>query len=223
MTNLQTTPLTIPDAPDILLLRHGETQWNRHGRYQGQLDSPLTLTGIGQIRAVAETLRSQIEATPNLCIWSSPLTRTRQPVSILCEQLNLDYSAIQFDDRLKERNFGRWEGLTRDEINAQFPKDVEHEQNDRWSFNIPDGESYADVEKRLRHWIAELDISVSILVMAHGASGRVLRGLCTEQSPQNIFAFNDPQSSPFLYQTVNLKHSRLNQNTSFHSAARTVD
>lgn len=187
-------------TPQILLFRHGETQWNREGRYQGQQDSPLTLTGIGQIRAIAETLRDQINASPNLHIWSSPLTRTRQSVSILCEHLGLDYGTVQFDDRLMERNYGRWEGLTRDEIEDQFPDDVAAEQKDRWSFAIPGGESFADVDHRLRAWRSGLNPDVPILVMAHGGSGRVLRGLCTNQAPEAIFAFNDPQSSAFHIQ-----------------------
>lgn len=186
-----------PTALDMLLLRHGETQWNREGRYQGHLDSPLTLTGIGQIRALAETLRQQLESRGKVDIWSSPLTRTRQSASIFCEQLGLNYGDVRFDERLMERSYGRWEGLTLDEIAERYPDDIEAQRHDRWSFVAPGGESFAQVQIRLRDWLADLNSATPIVVMAHGGSGRVLRGLCIGSSHAEVFAFNDPQSRAF--------------------------
>ncbi|MBL4613825.1 MAG: histidine phosphatase family protein [Magnetovibrio sp.] len=185
--------------PELTLLRHGETQWNRVGRYQGQQDSPLTLTGIGQIRAIAQTLRPQITELKAYQVWSSPLTRTRQSVSVFCEELGISYDDVHFDDRLMERAFGRWEGLTLDEIAAKFPDDVAAEKANRWNFAIPGGgESFADVAKRLNSWLDDVAGQGPLIVMAHGGSGRVLRGVCMGASPQSIFAFNEPQSTAFV-------------------------
>lgn len=186
-----------PTVPNMLLLRHGETQWNREGRYQGHLDSPMTLTGIGQIRALAETLRQKVATVTQLHVWSSPLTRTRQSASIFCEQLGLRYNDIRFDARLMERSFGRWEGLTLDEIAKRYPNDIEAQSHDRWSFVVPGGESFAQVNIRIWEWLDELDSAIPIIVMAHGGSGRVLRGLCTGAPPAEIFTFNDPQSRAY--------------------------
>ena len=192
-------PLLVAQTPELVLLRHGETQWNRARRYQGQQDSPLSLTGVGQIRAVAHTLRPHIGDPARYQLWSSPLTRTRQSVSILCEALSLSYDDVRFDDRLMERSYGRWEGLTLDEISARYPEDVAREQEDRWNFSIPaGGESFADVAKRLRVWLSELPAIQPVIVMVHGGSGRVLRGLCEGLSPDGIFACNDLQSTTFL-------------------------
>ncbi|HEY9080416.1 histidine phosphatase family protein [Magnetovibrio sp.] len=192
--------------PSIVLLRHGETQWNREGRYQGQHDSPLTLNGIGQIRAIAETLRPVIEELGRCQLWSSPLARTRQSVSIFCEQLGLSYADVLFDDRLMERSYGRWEGLTMGEIAARYPEDVKLEQSDRWNFAIPEGgECFADVARRLRNWLNEIPNDMPVITMAHGGSGRVLRGVCMNLKPENIFAFNDPQSSAFVMSETTTK------------------
>jgi len=185
--------------PEITLLRHGETQWNRVARYQGQQDSPLTLTGVGQIRAIAQSLRPRLRDLSLHQVWSSPLFRTRQSVSILCEELGLPYAAVRFDDRLKERAYGRWEGLTIDEVAARFPEDKEMEAADRWNFAIPGGgESFAAVADRLRGWLRDLPAGQPAIVMAHGGCGRVLRGLYSGADPQAVFAYDDPQSTAIL-------------------------
>lgn len=191
-------PLTVVPAPDLILLRHGETQWNREYRYQGQKDSPLTLTGIAQVRAVAETLLATVGDVRSCCIWSSSLPRTRQSVSVLCDQLGLDYGAVRFDDRLMERSYGRWEGLTLEQIEKRYRQDLGGEQKDRWGFTMNGtGESFSQVEQRLRSWLDDLDAGQHAIVMTHGGSGRVLRGILTGQSPEEIFADHSPQSVAF--------------------------
>ncbi|CCQ74499.1 Fructose-2,6-bisphosphatase [Magnetospira sp. QH-2] len=190
-------PLPRKSAPEMILLRHGETQWNRARRYQGQQDSPLTLTGIGQVRAIAETLRDHINEGTGFDIWSSPLPRARQSISIFCDQLDLDYGSVRFDDRLMERSYGRWEGLARDDISCRYPEDLAREDEDRWHFNIPHGESFKQVGDRLGDWLHELNANQPVLVMAHGGSGRVLRGIVVGQSPEHIFANDPPQSTAF--------------------------
>jgi len=201
--------------PEIVLLRHGETQWNRVGRYQGQQDSPLTLTGIGQLRAISRSLRPHLRKLDLYQVWSSPLTRTRQSVSIICEELGLPYEDVNFDGRLMERAYGRWEGLTIDEILTQYPEDMEMEKADRWNFCIPGGgESFASVADRLRDWLNDISDIGPVIVMAHGGSGRVLRGICTNSESEKIFAFNDPQCTSFLISdgrstTVNAESEHL--------------
>ncbi|WP_337995898.1 histidine phosphatase family protein [Oleispirillum naphthae] len=185
--------------PEIVLLRHGETQWNRVARYQGQQDSPLTLTGVGQIRAIAQSLRPRLRDLSLCRVWSSPLPRTRQSVSILCEELGLPYEAVRFDERLMERAYGRWEGLTSAEVGVRYREDKEMEAADRWSFAIPGGgESFAAVAERLRDWLHGLTADRTAIVMAHGGCGRVLRGICTGAEPQAVFAYDDPQSTAIL-------------------------
>ena len=98
----------------VYLARHGETVWNAEGRYQGRLDSPLTDTGRGQARATAETMRGRgVERL--LC---SPLGRARETGRVVERVLGL---AAEIDGDLAESDIGRWEGLTRAEVEAASP------------------------------------------------------------------------------------------------------
>jgi broad specificity phosphatase PhoE len=95
----------------LLLVRHGETDWNRDGRWQGQSDTPLNEVGRQQAVRVAEELDG-IDV-----VYSSDLARARETAEIVAERLGLD---VELDERLRERSFGAWEGKTGPEIEAEF-------------------------------------------------------------------------------------------------------
>ncbi len=105
----------------IYLVRHGETTWNRVGRQQGHLDSPLTSRGIEQAHAVGRALRRALPDVDTVCIETSPLGRARQTATILCNELGLDETALVTEPLLSEANFGVWQGLTHAEIDARYP------------------------------------------------------------------------------------------------------
>ena len=184
--------------PAIVLVRHGETHWNRSYRYQGQKDSPLTLTGIAQACAVAATLRRRIGDPRDYRVWSSPLGRTKQTAALLCEEMDIPFAAVTFDDRLMECHYGRWEGLTPDEIRAKHPEDLRSHEANPWTHTVPGGENFATVAARVRCWLDEAGPGGPLIVVAHGGSGRVLRGLYLGLDPQAIFAFDEPQSTAFI-------------------------
>ena len=107
----------MPDFVTVYLARHGETVWNAEGRYQGRLDSPLTDTGRAQARATAQTMRGRgVERL--LC---SPLGRARATACVVERALSL---AAEIDDDLAESDIGRWEGLTRAEVEEAFPGEL---------------------------------------------------------------------------------------------------
>ena len=96
----------------VFLARHGQTEWNAQRRYQGKLDSPLTAIGRAQARATAETMRAHgVERL--LC---SPLGRARQTARVVAETIGLP---LEVDGELAEIGMGRWEGLTRQEVDAR--------------------------------------------------------------------------------------------------------
>ena len=137
----------------IYLLRHGETIWNVERRLQGQRDSPLTLRGIAQARAVAALLGKLIKDPSDFTVVSSPLARTWQTAAIVCEGLGLAPAAIRFDDRLKEHDFGAWEGLLWQEVEQAFPDLWVAREADKWNHRVPGGESYAKVAARIGAWL----------------------------------------------------------------------
>lgn len=177
----------------IYLLRHGETLWNVEGRLQGQRDSPLTLRGIAQARAVARLLHDHLDEPSTFDFVASPLARTWQTAVIVCQTLGLDCKAIRLEPRLAEHHYGLWEGLTWREIEARFPDLWAQRQADRWAFQVPGGESYALVALRVRQWLDEQPRDAKLVVVGHGLAGRVLRGLYAGLPREKIMEMPEPQ------------------------------
>jgi broad specificity phosphatase PhoE len=100
------------------LVRHGETEWNYDKRIQGHTDIPLNARG----RVQAEALGSRLAATPLDRIYTSDLARARETAGIIAAAQPLEISVETTQD-LRECNYGRWEGLTRDEVSRQFEED----------------------------------------------------------------------------------------------------
>jgi probable phosphoglycerate mutase len=152
------------DTTILIAVRHGETEWNLAGRAQGHLDSPLTDAGILQARSLAEGLSGRgIQA-----IYSSDLGRAMQTSGIVSAVLNLDVNA---DSRLRERNFGSMQGLTRDEIRSRFPGEYARLASGDPDYAIPGGESARQRHERCIGACNDLvarHAGGCILVVAHG-------------------------------------------------------
>jgi probable phosphoglycerate mutase len=99
----------------LTLIRHARSTWNAEGRMQGHADPPLDMVGRAQAQALAQRLKSETFHA----IYSSPLARARETSEIIAALHNLP---IIFDDRLMERDIGRWTGLTGDEAQERFPE-----------------------------------------------------------------------------------------------------
>ena len=98
---------------NVLVVRHAESVWNRDGRWQGQADPPLSSAGAAQARAAAAALGS-ID-----CIVTSDLERARSTAEIIADALGA--GPVIVDDRWRERDVGRWQGLTVDQIERDYP------------------------------------------------------------------------------------------------------
>ncbi len=180
----------------IYLVRHGQTVWNRADRRQGQRDSPLTLRGIDQARAVGNLLNDLVGQAP-LPIISSPLGRAWQTAAIIAEMRGLETSDIIHDDRLAEVCYGQWEGLTVAQIRETHPEMWARRQADRWSIAPPGGESHAMLQQRAATWLTEQDKTRDIIVVGHGALNRVLVGLMADLDPEQTLALPEDQESIF--------------------------
>jgi broad specificity phosphatase PhoE len=184
-------------APTLYLVRHGETAWNREGRVQGHLDSPLTERGIAQARRAGATLAALLEGEPPVALVASPLGRTRHTTALMLEALGGRIAEVRFDDRLKEIGWGRWEGLTRPEIAAREPAAFAAHERDPWSVAPPEGESWAMLSLRVGGWLESLAPEVPLVVVGHGAWGRALRGLYLRQGSAATLALEQPQDAIF--------------------------
>jgi broad specificity phosphatase PhoE len=101
----------------LLLLRHGQSEWNAVRRWQGLADSPLSELGRRQSADAGAALASSGHRFQS--VWSSPLARAAETGDILADHLGL--GAVRVDERLREADAGEWEGMTPDEINVEYP------------------------------------------------------------------------------------------------------
>ena len=149
----------------ILLARHGETDWNREGRWQGWADPPLNETGREQARALAEELRH----TPFDAVYSSDLRRAHETAEIVAAPHRV---AVVVDSGLREIDVGSWSGLTRAEITARFPDGKR-----------PDGETHEQQATRVRAAvtrIARTHPGGRVLVVGHGGTIRSIHDLISD-------------------------------------------
>ncbi len=184
------------EGASIFLIRHGQTEFNLEGRYQGQMDSPLTETGrrqaIGNGRMLADLI-SDIDAYR---IIASPLGRTIQTARLICAELGVNEARIETDARLVEQGYGEWEGLPRDQIIAERSAEWAAREADLWDYVMPGGESYRMVAERIKPWLDEA--RDKMIVISHGAAGQVLRVLYTGIEPTTIRSLETPQDGFFL-------------------------
>ena len=179
----------------IYLVRHGETEWNRAGRMQGQLDSPLTARGEAQALRIGETLCELLDGV-DFEMVASPLGRTRATAAIIARALDRDPEAMTTDERLMEMTWGDWDGLSRAEIEARDPDAWARRKADRWNYPPPGGgESYAMVARRVGDWLASLGPDRSLIVVCHGGAGRVVRGLYGGLTEAETLAQEEPQDA----------------------------
>jgi broad specificity phosphatase PhoE len=125
-----------------MFIRPGETDWNRNGRWQGWVASPLSELGRRQAEALAKYIR-HVELG---VLYTSTLRRALQTVELLRPGLNCP---VVEDYRLNERGVGLWQGLTIAEMQAWYPEDYARLMADKEHFRIPEGESRADVRQRI--------------------------------------------------------------------------
>lgn len=181
----------------IYLFRHGETEWNSQSRRQGHLDSPLTRRGRLQAEQNAKRLRRQFSFGGEVAVFASPLGRARHTALIMVEVLGLSEAAIQYEPRLMECSFGTWEGLTTSEIKARYPEEWRARSEDKWNVAAPSGESYADVNARVSEWYEEVSLAETSLVVCHGLTSRVFRGIYADLSQHQVFELKEPQDGFF--------------------------
>jgi probable phosphoglycerate mutase len=179
----------------IILARHGRTVFNDAGRYQGACDSPLTPLGIEQARSVGMLVRALVQ--DDVMLWSSRLGRAVATAEIIREVADLQ-CGLRLDDRLREISLGRWDGLTDEEIEDISPGACDGATRFDWFFRSPDGESFHQAESRVRHWLVEIEgLPGCHVVVSHGLSGRILRGVYTGLPPSEALCLDVPQDVVF--------------------------
>lgn len=174
-----------PHSRRLILLRHGETNYNATRRMQGQLDTELSERGLAQAHRAAEELRELGIAR----IISSDLIRAHATAEVVGADLGL---AVDVDKRLRETHLGAWQGMTHQEVDEAHSGARAHWRNNA-AWAPPEGESRVDVAARAREVVDELMRTydewddAAVLLVAHGGTISALTssllGLGVDQYP----------------------------------------
>ncbi len=187
----------------LWFIRHGETDFNRDGRLQGQQDIALNAKGREQAGAVGRALRKLAGAEmAALDIASafvgSPFARTRRTMELARAAMGFDPSAYALDDRLKELTFGEWEGFTWPEIEARDPAGAAARAANKWDFTPPGGESYAGLARRVAPWVETIE--GDLFVASHGGVARALMYLIAGVAPEKAAEIPIQQGRAILFE-----------------------
>eukprot|EP00291_Cryptomonas_curvata_P016882 CAMPEP_0172168714 /NCGR_PEP_ID=MMETSP1050-20130122/10302_1 /TAXON_ID=233186 /ORGANISM="Cryptomonas curvata, Strain CCAP979/52" /LENGTH=215 /DNA_ID=CAMNT_0012839689 /DNA_START=137 /DNA_END=781 /DNA_ORIENTATION=+ len=153
----------------ILLIRHGETEWNSLGKWQGQQDSPLTDQGISQAAALGHRLKLSLQQVDR--VYSSDLPRAKRTAEII-NAILAAREPVHEVSLLRERSFGIFEGRTRDEVMKDFPTQYTAFQKFDLDYAVDGGESRRQVLDRAMQGleqIADDNAGGTVLVVSHGA------------------------------------------------------
>ena len=180
----------------LILVRHGESEWNRAGRIQGQVNSPLTDLGISQARAISDYL-SGIFLNQELEIYSSPLERAIQTAQIIVKGIDHLSSEVIIEERLNDFNLGEISGTYGwDKVAEIFPEQAQLRLQDPMRFHPSGGESGAKFEARLRSLMEEMkgDDTTKLLV-SHGIVNKFIRGIYKNISGKEMINLGESQNT----------------------------
>lgn len=178
----------------LWLIRHGQTEWNSEGRWQGQANIPLDETGRQQARALGEDLRGQdFDA-----VFSSDLQRAYDTAAAFAE---VSGNKILVDSDLREICIGEWEGLRIEEILKRFPDEWQaYHQDANWR-SPPGGETLLDLARRLSHVVNNIFGKYrdgQVALVAHKVAIACIISLATEQRLSSVWDMEIEPATPII-------------------------
>jgi broad specificity phosphatase PhoE len=189
----------------LILIRHGETDWNRDRRIQGATDIPLNDTGREQARATAALLRERLDASLPATIVSSDLARARETAEIIAGELGL--AAPRAYRGLRERSYGEAEGVGLDEFRERW--------GDSYTAEVPGAEPWAELRTRgiaalgravRDHRRATAPAASSLIVVSHGALIReMIRHATADELPPAGERLLNGSAHDFVYERDHLR------------------
>lgn len=194
----------------LILLRHLQSQWNLENRFTGWTDVPLSKEGIESAKEVTQKLRG-LEFDK---IYTSPLIRNKKTVFLILENLGKKDLPIIIDRALDERNYGKLQGLNKDQIKKQYGSEQVKLWRRSWDQAPPGGESLKDVFKRTvpffqKNIEKDLKDGKNILVVASHNSLRALVKYLDKISDKDIINIEVPCAGLLKYEYNNSKKSYL--------------
>ena len=169
------------------IARHGETVFNAAARLQGEAPhTPLTRAGFRQADEMGEALRHALGDRPALTLWASPTGRALQTLAVMTEHVGLDWHDANTDPRLTEIGMGSWGGRYYSDVIGEVGEVMDPATHLLRA--APDGERYHQIAERVSGWLADTDDhDGDRLVIMHGISSRVMRGVMTGAPVIDVF------------------------------------
>ncbi|MGQ9897125.1 MAG: 2,3-bisphosphoglycerate-dependent phosphoglycerate mutase [Acidobacteriota bacterium] len=189
--------------PYLVLLRHGESQWNLENRFTGWVDVPLSPKGEEEARAAGRKLKSAELTFDHL--FTSVLQRAIQTADLACEAAGFTNLPTARDQALNERHYGDLQGLNKAETARQYGDEQVKIWRRSYDVRPPNGESLADTAARVlpyykAHILPLLQAGKNVLVVAHGNSLRALVMHLDRLSPAEVLELNIPTGAPLAYE-----------------------
>lgn len=156
---------------EIILVRHGQTEWNRIERFRGHTDVPLNETGLAQAEATGKRIFAEFNP---VAIYSSPLSRAVKTAEAIGKHFDIP---IQPHPGLLDINYGEWHGLTPAEARLRWPVQVDNWYNHPDQALIPGGETLADLCRRAMQTVQELadqHAGETIVLVGHTVINRII-------------------------------------------------
>lgn len=184
----------------LVLLRHGESQWNLENRFTGWVDVPLTEKGVAEARAAGVKLRAvRFDA-----VFTSLLQRANETLRLVLEETGQKDLVPVRDAALNERHYGDLQGLNKAETAAKFGAEQVHIWRRSYDVPPPGGESLADTAARAipfyeKHIEPELRAGRNVLVAAHGNSLRAIVMHIEGLSREQVLELNLATGVPIVY------------------------
>ena len=194
-------------TPIIYYIRHGETSWNAEGRLQGARDIPLNDLGRKQAAHAGNVLAGLLARdgrdTSSLPFVASPLSRARATMELVRGAMKLPPESYALDDRLREIGYGVWEGSTLAEMQAADPVLYAKRLTAKWTMAPEGGETYADVQHRMRDWYDS--VRADTVAVAHGGTARALMVALGIETPASAADLVIEQGAVYVFREGGLK------------------
>jgi 2,3-bisphosphoglycerate-dependent phosphoglycerate mutase len=186
----------------LVLVRHGQSEWNLKNLFTGWRDVDLTENGISEARAAGHRLKAQ--GLHFDVAFTSALVRAQRSLDLMLEEMGQKNIAVLKDQALNERDYGDLSGLNKDEARKKWGEEQVHVWRRSYDVAPPGGESLKDTAARvLPYYIQEILPRVlrgdNVLVSAHGNSLRALIMVLEHLSPQEIVAREIATGVPLIY------------------------
>jgi len=155
----------------IILVRHGQTEWNRVERFRGRADVPLNETGLAQAEATGKRVASEWQP---VAVYTSPLSRSVKTAESIAKHYDLK---VQIHPGLADIDYGEWQGLSPEEARQRWPEEIDAWYNRPHLARIPGGETLDDLRARLMQTVNELaarHAGETIVLVGHTVINRII-------------------------------------------------